>query len=210
MPRLSRTDILRDFRTRSLLEATRKIIADHGFDAVTMERVARAAGITKGAIYLYFHNKDRLILAALEEIAKVMVGEIEAAIDTGASPWLQLCQLVRAEMESMERYRDVLRTILLVRWRLGDRKERYKWRPLLEYRNSHLARLRLILEAGVKQKIFRRMDTERAAFYINEMAIATAQRWSTEQARGSLREETESLLRFLAFFLKSENGRAKK
>ena len=73
MARPSRKEILQDFRTRSLLEATRRIIAAEGFDAVTMERVAGEAGITKGSIYLYFRNKDRMIFGALEEIIRSLL-----------------------------------------------------------------------------------------------------------------------------------------
>jgi Tetracyclin repressor-like, C-terminal domain/Bacterial regulatory proteins, tetR family len=36
----SRKELLNGYRTRSLLEATRKVIAQGGFDAVTMERVS--------------------------------------------------------------------------------------------------------------------------------------------------------------------------
>ena len=61
-----RKAVLSNYRTRSLLEATRKVIADGGFDAVTMERVSAEAGLTKGAVYLYFPNKEQLILAAVE------------------------------------------------------------------------------------------------------------------------------------------------
>lgn len=57
MPKISRKQVLRDFRTRSLLEATRRVITKQGFNAVTMERVARDAGITRGGIYLYFSQR---------------------------------------------------------------------------------------------------------------------------------------------------------
>ena len=56
------------------------MIAQQGFDAVTMEQVARVAGITKGGIYLYFRNKDEMILAAVEETAAEMGRRIESGL----------------------------------------------------------------------------------------------------------------------------------
>ena len=201
MARLSRKEILQDFRTRSLLEATRKIIATEGFDAVTMERVARAAGITKGGIYLYFRNKDQMIFTALEEIASEMLREIETRVDSKARAWERLCQAVRAQLESMERHRDILRTLLLVRWYLSDRRERKKWQRLLQYREKHLGRLKSILDDGLRRKIFYPMDTAAAAFYINEMTIVTAQRRIMGLSRSSLEQDLKGLIHFIALLL---------
>ena len=209
MIRVRRKDILQDYRTRSLREATRKIIATEGFDAVTMERVAREAGIAKGGIYLYFRNKDRMILAALEEIASEMLREIETQVDPAALPWERLCQAVRAQLESMERHRDILRTLLLVRWHLSDRGERKKWSRLLEYRRRHLERLQAILNDGLRQRIFSPIDTEAAAFYINEIAIAAAQRRAMGLSLAPLEQDVMGLIRFLALLLQRRPRRAR-
>ncbi|MBI2988126.1 MAG: TetR/AcrR family transcriptional regulator [Deltaproteobacteria bacterium] len=206
MARLSRKDILQDFRSRSLLEATRRIIATEGFDAVTMERVARRAGIAKGGIYLYFRNKDQMILAALEAIASEMLREIETQVDLRVDAWARLCQLVRAQMEAMERHKDILRTLLLVRWQMSDRRERKKWRRLLRYRERHLGRLKAILDEGLKQKVFHPIDTAAAAFYINEMTISTAQRRVMGFSQSSLEGDTQGLMRFIAGLLSDKKS----
>ena len=78
--KVSRKELLNGYRTRSLLEAKRKVIAHGGFDAVTMERVSAEAGLTKGAVYLYFPNKEQLILAAVEESSSDMVERIAAEV----------------------------------------------------------------------------------------------------------------------------------
>lgn len=198
MARISRSQILQDFRTRSLLEATRRIIASQGFDAVTMERVAEEAGITKGGIYLYFRDKERLMLAALEEIASEMMRQIESRIDPKAPPWHRLCQLLRAQMDTFERHKDVMRTILLLRWLMIDPRRRRSWRPLLKYRERHLAGIKAILDDGLRRRIFRPMDTATAAFYINEIAVSTTQRRMMGLSLASLEKDLEGLIGFIA------------
>lgn len=209
MARVSRKEILQNFRTRSLLEATRRVIANEGFDAVTMERVASEAGITKGGIYLYFRNKEQMILAALEEIASEMLREIENQVDAKAPPWKKLCQVVSAQLVSMERHKDVLRTLLLVRWLLSHRPERGKWRRLLQYRERHLSRLKSILDEGFRQKAFYSMDSAMAAFYINEMTISTAQRRMLGLSHSSLERDRQVLLRFIALLLRDKKHSCK-
>jgi len=51
-------------RTRAkLLEAARELIREKGYERTTMEDVARRAGMTSGAIYGNFKNRDELFIA---------------------------------------------------------------------------------------------------------------------------------------------------
>ncbi len=59
-------------RTRArLLDAAAELFQRHGISAVSLDEVARHAGLTKGAIYGNFENKDDLVVAvAVERIAR--------------------------------------------------------------------------------------------------------------------------------------------
>src|SRR6201988_3169648 len=51
-------------RTRArLLEAARRLTRERGYEHTTMEEVARRAGMTTGAIYGNFRNRDELFIA---------------------------------------------------------------------------------------------------------------------------------------------------
>ena len=51
-------------RTRAaLLEAARGLIREKGYERTTLEEVARRAGMTTGAIYGNFRNRDELFIA---------------------------------------------------------------------------------------------------------------------------------------------------
>jgi AcrR family transcriptional regulator len=206
MPKISRKQVIRDFRTRSLLEATRRLIAKQGFDAVTMERVARDAGITKGGIYLYFRNKDQMILAAVEQTAAEMVRQIEERVNARSEPWEQLCELIRAQMEIMEQNRELLRTLLIDRRLMKDSPGGSRARRLLKYKRRHEAGIRHLLESGMRRKIFRSVDAARAAFYVNELTVSTAQRRLLGLTRSSLKVETEALIQFVGLLLRHKDS----
>jgi AcrR family transcriptional regulator len=56
-------------RTRAqLLEAAREVIREKGFHAVSMEEVARRAGMSRGAIYGNFRNREDLIFGVVENM----------------------------------------------------------------------------------------------------------------------------------------------
>src|SRR6476619_7815351 len=53
----------RDRTRAALLEAARALIREKGHERTTMEEVARRAGMTTGAIYGNFTNRDELFIA---------------------------------------------------------------------------------------------------------------------------------------------------
>lgn len=63
MPR--RTKAESEATAVEVLEAARVLFAAHGYAAVGLERVAAAAGVTRGAVYHHFGSKDRLFSAVL-------------------------------------------------------------------------------------------------------------------------------------------------
>ncbi len=50
----------------TILEATTRVLVDAGFDGLTTNAVAAAAGVSIGSLYQYFPNKEALVLALIE------------------------------------------------------------------------------------------------------------------------------------------------
>ena len=53
----------RDRTRTALLEAAREVIRERGYERTTLDEVARRAGMTTGAIYGNFKNRDELFIA---------------------------------------------------------------------------------------------------------------------------------------------------
>ena len=50
---------------RQIVEGARKVFLEHGFDAASMGDIAKAAGVSKGTLYVYFKDKDELFGAII-------------------------------------------------------------------------------------------------------------------------------------------------
>lgn len=68
-----RTATESDKRTQ-ILEGARRIFFARGFDGASMSEIALAAGVSKGTLYVYFENKERLFAALVEEHSR-QIGE---------------------------------------------------------------------------------------------------------------------------------------
>ncbi|MEO1637707.1 MAG: TetR/AcrR family transcriptional regulator [Pseudomonadota bacterium] len=72
----------KEARPAEIIEAGIAEFAAHGFERARLDRIARAAGISKGTIYLYYPSKEALFLAAVEEHVISVMAENETALET--------------------------------------------------------------------------------------------------------------------------------
>src|ERR1700683_3711770 len=54
-------------KRRQIIDGARAVFLAKGFDAASMNDIARAAGVSKGTLYVYFDNKEQLFEAIVEE-----------------------------------------------------------------------------------------------------------------------------------------------
>ena len=54
-------------KRRQIIEGARAIFLSQGFDAASMNDIARAAGVSKGTLYVYFKHKEQLFEAIVEQ-----------------------------------------------------------------------------------------------------------------------------------------------
>ena len=82
---------------RRLLEQGYRLFSAHGLKKVTVEELSEAAGISKGAFYLFYESKEALFMEIAEEtVEKRFRREILAAVDLpGPSPRGRLLAILR-------------------------------------------------------------------------------------------------------------------
>ena len=54
-------------KRRQIINGAHNVFLAQGFDAASMNDIARAAGVSKGTLYVYFNNKEELFEAIVEE-----------------------------------------------------------------------------------------------------------------------------------------------
>ncbi len=62
-------DLNRKRRVQDLVDAGLELFVEHGIEGVTIDQVAREAGMAKGNFYRYFRDKSDLVEAVIEPVA---------------------------------------------------------------------------------------------------------------------------------------------
>src|ERR1700685_3805283 len=57
-------------KRRQVMEGARTVFLSQGFDGASMNDIARAAGVSKGTLYVYFQSKEQLFEALIREERK--------------------------------------------------------------------------------------------------------------------------------------------
>jgi AcrR family transcriptional regulator len=82
-------------RTR-LLEQGHKQFSAHGLRKTNIEELAAAAGISKGAFYLFYESKEALFMDVIEQVEERFRVEVLAAVDLpGPSPRARLFAVLK-------------------------------------------------------------------------------------------------------------------
>jgi AcrR family transcriptional regulator len=106
--RLTRNDKRQANRTR-ILRAARKVFARRGYHNAKIEDIGAEAGLSIGAVYYNFKNKEDLFLALLEDWRAELIHDVESALgspDGGEPDPAQLRKDIRRVAETLSPSRE--------------------------------------------------------------------------------------------------------
>ncbi len=90
-----------------ILEAAIKVFARQGFYQSTVAQIAREAGVADGTIYLYFKNKDDILVQFFNYRTKQVFDGFRAAVDQADNSLDKLRNLIRRHLMEFQRDRNM-------------------------------------------------------------------------------------------------------
>ena len=88
-------------RPGEIVQAALEVFAEKGFAAAKLDEIAAKAGISKGALYLYFETKEDIFRAVVREAVAPNLDLVEAALAQTTIPFPDLLRLLFARIASM-------------------------------------------------------------------------------------------------------------
>ena len=90
-----------------ILDAAIRVFAEKGFNAARISDVADAAGVADGTIYLYFKNKEDLLLSIFEEKMDLLLAGLRDALVGVTEPLEQVRTFARYHFRQVQDHREL-------------------------------------------------------------------------------------------------------
>jgi TetR/AcrR family fatty acid metabolism transcriptional regulator len=97
----------RSSKYHRILEAAVKVFARQGFRQSTVAQIAKEAGVADGTIYLYFKNKDDILVHFFSFKAKQVFDRFRKEVARGADSLEKLRNLIRVHLGEFQRDPDM-------------------------------------------------------------------------------------------------------
>jgi AcrR family transcriptional regulator len=88
----------REQRREQLLDVTKQVVGEHGMHAVSIDRVAREAGVSRPIIYEHFNDLNGLLSALLEREATRALEQLTEFMPTDAGTGTELLDILMAAL----------------------------------------------------------------------------------------------------------------
>lgn len=155
-----------------ILEAATRVIAKKGFYNSTIADVAKAAEVAEGTIYLYFKNKDDLLISIFEHSMDLFIQEVQKELEGIKDPKEKLKKFLALHLQLVQENPDLAQVLQIELRQSSKFMKEYEGGKFGDYLNVVCT----IMEEGQGTGVFRKelepRVLRRAIFgAVDEMAL---------------------------------------
>src|SRR5579872_3582596 len=157
-------------KRRQILDGAHKVFMELGFDGASMGEIARAAGVSKGTLYVYFTDKSALFTAIVED-ENLERGKLAFNFDPGRDAAMTLMEFGQSFIQMLCRPGggSAIRTVMAIAERMPEVGRRF-YNNVIAY---SVERLAAYLEARTRLGELVIDDHQLAASQFMEMCKAS-------------------------------------
>jgi len=103
-----------------ILDAALNIFSNKGYHDTRMDEIVAASDTSKGSIYFYFPNKERLFIALVDQFADLLERRVIEAVESEEEGIARVRAALQACLETFGRYRRPAKILLVQAVGLGS------------------------------------------------------------------------------------------
>ncbi len=136
---------------RKIIEAAVQVIAENGFHGSQVSKIAKAAGVADGTIYLYFKNKEDILVTVFQEKMGQFIEKIKEETERKTYADEKLYTLIEMHFSQLSNNPH-----LAIVTQLELRQSNYELRRQInQVLKPYLNIIDQIVQEGMEQKLFR-------------------------------------------------------
>jgi TetR/AcrR family transcriptional regulator, fatty acid metabolism regulator protein len=172
---------------RRIIEAAVKVFAKNGFYNSKVSEIARTANVADGTIYLYFQNKDDILIRLFEEEMASVLSRMTEEVNKESDPAKKLQRFAFVHLHLVEENQELAEIIQVETRQSSKFMKEYKNPQFQQYLNL----ISSIIREGQAQGVFRaeiEPGVFKRAFFgaLDEMSrywvLSTARKYSISKA----------------------------
>jgi TetR/AcrR family transcriptional regulator, fatty acid metabolism regulator protein len=137
---------------KQIIEAAVVVIAENGYHQAQVSKIAKQAGVADGTIYLYFKNKEDILISLFQEKMGEFVTKIEEKIEGIESASQKLFMLIETHLSLLAADYQ-LAIVTQLELRQSNKELRVKINEVLK---KYLELIDCILKIGIEREEFNR------------------------------------------------------
>jgi len=135
-----------------IIEAATKVFARKGFYKAKISEIAREAQVADGTIYIYFENKDDILISLFEEQMKAVLDNMVIRISEEDDPVKKLEKFALAHLQLVEQNKNMAEIIQVEVRQSSQFMKEYRNDPFVQY----LELIADIIRQGQKEGLFKK------------------------------------------------------
>jgi AcrR family transcriptional regulator len=121
----SRRELYAAMTKAAILAAAKRLFVEHGFDATSVDDIARESQVSKGAVYHHFQDKREVFAQVYREVELAVVTAVATvALRPDLDPWQRVVEATRACLQSYVADPDARALLREVSRALGQERAR--------------------------------------------------------------------------------------
>ncbi|MEM1418597.1 MAG: TetR/AcrR family transcriptional regulator [Myxococcota bacterium] len=94
-----------------ILSAAIRVFAKNGFYSTRVSEIAKAAGVADGTIYLYFENKDHVLISIFEDRIGQLIEVMREVASAADDPRERIRRIIALQLGQVEANRDLAEVV---------------------------------------------------------------------------------------------------
>jgi TetR/AcrR family transcriptional regulator, fatty acid metabolism regulator protein len=116
---------------KQIIDAAVIAIAENGYHQAQVSKIAKQAGVADGTIYLYFKNKEDILISVFQEKMGVFVDNLQVIIKNESSSSEKLAQMIENHFQVLAKDHH-LATVTQLELRQSNKEIRLKINAILK------------------------------------------------------------------------------
>ncbi|MDN4493615.1 TetR/AcrR family transcriptional regulator [Ureibacillus aquaedulcis] len=184
---------------KQIIDAAVIAIAENGYHQAQISKIAKQAGVADGTIYLYFKNKEDILISVFQEKMGVFVESLQEIISNGESSTEKLSKMIDNHFNVLANDRH-LATVTQLELRQSNKEIRLKINSILK---EYLKLLdEILIEGMLKGEFNSTMDVRIARQMVFGTIDETITSWVMNEFRYNLIETAPKVRNMLLNGLK--------